>query len=1424
MDTEPPTSCVESILLDQPRTKSLLDQLLPYVPVRVLKRMSGSFTSLKIPTPERFDAAMLLADISGFTPLAERLAEKGPVGTEALTTLLNAYFDVVIQCVTQYGGEVVSFAGDALIALWPSEGPGQLSAAALEAVRCGLTIQARVARLDLTQQLKMAVGEDTRLTLRVSVGAGEAIVANLGGIGGRWQFLTTGEPYKQVARADRLARPGQVVASELVWRLVADQCLGQVLEESFVRVDAAMEDDRAQPNLPSPLMLKPGSSVRDAEEVLRGYAPAMVVERLQAGQTDWMAELRRVSVLFVNLGQREIGTGASFQQMQEVVCSVQQLLNAMECSRVRVEADEKGIVLIAAFGLPPLTHEDDAARAVLSALGLLQRLRGMGLFCSIGISTGRIWSGIVGNGVRRDYTLIGDTVNLAARLMQSAEGSILCDLNTWQGTQGRVNFEVLNAIQVKGKHEPVAVFRPIERRAPGIDRLRSSSSGVPIKDLELLGRQTERQLLKRQLNRLTRGESGLIVLEGEAGIGKSRLLLELREHSRQSSALLLVGGGDAITRSMPYHAWRPIFAQLYNQGTPDGDTELNRARILARLQLEPPWSELAPLLNPVLPLDLPETTLTLQMTSKARGEQTHQFLLHLLRENARMVPLLVQLDDAHWMDSASWALALAAVQQVHPLLMVVATRPFTEPSAELQSLLQHPGATWISLRTLSEEDTGRLIAQRLGVRNVPTGLRQLVHERSNGQPLFCEEILDDLRARSLLQLADGEVQFEVEQLTTEPELPRSLEGLITSRIDRLSPAQQLTAKVASVVGRPFSYQLLHDIHPIDADRKLLRETLQALEKMEILQSIGSGMTESGLAQLWSFRQATTREAVYQLMVHSQRQELHRAIARWYESHSDEDLRPYFGLLAWHYEQAGMWEQTLEALERAGEQALGSYGLREGIRFLTEALALLKRPECAQLRPSPLRQARWLQQLGEAYISMGELKSGCESLEAALRLLGRGRPSRRERLWVDLALACLVQLVHLMFPSFLVGRRAGNEALLVAAQACERLSESAIYSQEKVWGIYNAVQCLNLAESYGPSPELARGYGNMCLATGVMARHSLALFYQQKAQETARIVHHLHSTAWVLFSTAVYDVGIGRLLTARDAFIQAGTHWWRLGDRRHWEMATAWQAWVQASLGQLHQALELNEAMTRSSERRDDKQTFVWGVTGTLAVLLRLGDEQRAMELLKSTELSALPEANRLERLSTQSFLALADWHQGNEQQALESLAELSRSLGRVDFTVSTLNALGAMAEVYTLAWLRHSPGTQPSEALRNGLTEQVKLLRSFSRRFPVGIPQRLLWKGWLLHLEGQTGRGTRAWRQSIRFAKAFGLPFEEACAWIALAQVAPTGSSKRSQALEKAQRLAVSLDARRLMAQVHQLEQLNVPKASTVSQPSAPTV
>ncbi|GAB4160973.1 MAG: hypothetical protein Fur005_17990 [Roseiflexaceae bacterium] len=942
----------------------MLEYLASYVPAATLRRLSSDPRPPSGPVAQPCTATILFADISGFTALAERLAQRGPIGAEDLTRALNTVFDLLIDLVDAHGGEVVKFAGDALLAIWPTTSAG-LAETTLLATQVSLAMHERLAAL---QRLII----QAPLTLKVGIGVGDVVIASIGGERQRWDTLLTGAPLAQVKAAEAQARPGQVVLSREAWRLVADRCHGEARPQGMWLIEAVHTPLPPRQAIHTPI---PAA----AEVALRSFIPGAVLSQLSDAQAGWIGDLRRISVLFINLP----GLESDLERQQAIMCAAQVALYRYEGSINKLSVDDKGVTLVAALGLPPLAHEDDAVRAVQAAMQIQRSVEELGSTCTIGIASGRVFCGAVGNDLRREYTMIGDVVNLAARLMQAAGSleravgaaevsmpiaAIICDEATAHAARGHVDFETLTPILVKGKALPVAVFRPMLRPTAPSRHTRPR--------VEVIGRANELMAMRSALDLVLRnGQSQVILLEGDAGMGKSWLIADLIREAGSRRMSIFSGGGDALEQSTPYYAWRAIFSQLYDIDVLS-DQSARRRHMLDLLELEPDLLNWAPLLNTVLPLDLPDNEQTRALTDSTRAEQTRTLLVGCIRASIERSPKILVLDDMHWADSASWALAEQIAYQVPRLLIIIAARPSAEPYVQQGMQALRPLAHLaVRLDSLSHADLRQLVASRLGVQHVAEAVIELIWEKAQGNPFFSTELAYALRDSGLLQIeADAcLIAPDAGDLRT-LSLPDTLQGVITSRFDRLTPAQQLTLKTASVIGFVFPERALHAIYPLDHERAALVDCLQALEQQDM--TLPEPL-EYEVA--YRFKHAITKEVVYDLMLFAQRRALHRSLALWYERLYANDLERYFQLLAHHWDRAGDLQRSLDYLDRAARHSLSLCAYQEARNLLIQAVDLAEQID----PPQPERMLRLRYALGETCWFQGEADLAQQHFEAAL---------------------------------------------------------------------------------------------------------------------------------------------------------------------------------------------------------------------------------------------------------------------------------------------------------------------------------------------------------------------------------------------------------------------------------------------------------
>ncbi len=600
-----------------------------------------------------------------------------------------------------------------------------------------------------------------------------------------------------------------------------------------------------------------------------------------------------------------------------------------------------GDEIMALFGAPA-THENDPERALRAALEMMSTLdsfneeQGIDLGMHIGINTGLVIAGGLGSEGRQQYSVVGDAVNVAARLKDVAEGgTTLVGPDTFRGAKPLFEFEALESVHVKGKAEPVPVYRLLGFKATpdavrGVEGLRSP----------LVGRDTEIGRLRTALRALNQGRGGVITVLGEAGLGKSRLVAEARVACR-GGPTWAEGRALSYAQDDSYGVAREVLLGLFAVSPDTPPDELTNTLLGRIRQLLPQESaEVYPYLAHLLDLPLDEMTASSVTRLQPQALQTR-----ILSAYSRYVaacacenPLVLVWEDLHWADPSSLNLleALLPLCADVPLLLLLVLRPEGERiQSFFQRLRESLGEDFqsIELQPLNLRESAQLVRNLLEVENLPEEVRRLILDKVEGNPFFLEEVL-----RSLLDA--GLVVFEGNRaVAAQPiqtiDVPETLYAVIAARIDRLAPSDKQTLQTASVIGRVFQRRVLAEM----ARRRIagnLETSLSELCRREFIRLRGMGEEE----REYIFKHVITQDVTYNSLLLAQRKALHRVAGEAIETLFPDQLDELAAMLAYHFEQADVCEKALAYLRRAGEKAMRLSANEEAIAHFRKALNIL----------------------------------------------------------------------------------------------------------------------------------------------------------------------------------------------------------------------------------------------------------------------------------------------------------------------------------------------------------------------------------------------------------------------------------------------------------------------------------------------------
>lgn len=1326
------------------------------------------------PTSVPLPAAVLFADVTGFTATTEELAQRGPEGAELVTDYIERVFTPLLDAIAARGGDVLGFAGDSITALWPVSDEVDLAAAVAQAASGALEMQEQIRALD----------EPTGpVLLTVAVGAGDGFLLQLGGHRDRWRYLVSGPAMHQVEETHRHAAPGEVIVSDqaateggprLEWtgRGRDDNLLEAVREPAALVVD--------RPSAPqSPVLLE-------------SYIAEPVLDGFDGG------ELRIITAIFVQLLGLDVTVERDRDALDGAVKAIQRVLDRYAGSFLRLAADDKGLTVAAAFGLPPHAYEEDAARASQAALEVEAELRAMRIEYGIGIATGPAYCGTYGTDVHREFTAMGSVMNLAARLMQTAPNAISVDDATKRATHGRIRFSEQSPVEVKGFDAPVAVFRPLWE-----EDLTQRSLAVLAEHARarIVGRDAELGVLGGQLEQLQTGSSSAVVLEGEPGIGKSIMLADVIARSGDTGVQALFGTGDAVERNTPYHVWNPVFERLLDIEEVV-DAAARRTQVLKRLEEWPEAVRLAPLLNAIVDVGFPDNDTTRALTGGARRDGIHDLAIALLRQAAAAAPILLVIDDVHWMDSASWELLRRVRRNVDPLLLVVAGWP-SERSKELTELLAEPDATLVPVGPLSAEQTIDLVREKLGVREIPDRIAALIDERAEGHPYFAEEIAYTLREEGAIEVEGDRATLRVDvDRAAGFDVPDTIHGVITSRLSRLRPDESRTLKVASVLGARFNPEVLRTVHPDHPGPSELQDQLEHLEELGLISIEPDGSA--------AFRHSIIHSVAYDMT--ERRRSLHESVATWYETrHGSEDWA--FSVIAYHWEGADQPERALPYLERAGSSALEQGASPEAEHFFLRVIDI-GGPQEVEVG----RSAHWWTQLGQARAEMGELIGAEEAYYRALDRLDVPVPRSTPGRLVRLIWEAIVQVGHLMSLSTTI--KDSPEAVRTAqvARVCSLIGELYYFTADQIGFPLLNLMSINRAERSGRQGSAGLGYSSLSYLVGVMRLRSLEARYHERARYgEAAAEQAAEGARWIVplgpahrvaaaNSHASYMMGYSRwdeTFPTIDEGIETAR---KLRDFYTLEIGLTLRAVGYLVVAPLDDAAADVAEVLDSSRERSNVQHEAWALGLQSLIELRRGDTAAALRASDAAEPLVAPDAppgGFVDPTTAPTFHASRAATLCRFGDVDPALTHIERALDALAIGPVFANLPAYQAVMESLFSLQEAPAVDHARH-RKLMRRSLGMLRLFAILFPFAEPTHRLYRGRYLMTRGRRGKARRVWHRGLRHAIGTGQVWDEARLRVWLAQSSPVGDPERQNHLDGAgslfERLGATYELDRLEA------------------------
>lgn len=1319
-----------------------------FLPLELLGRIHGANGDR--PAAVEFPAAVLFVDVSRYTALVEQLARRGQEGLEQIPKLLTLSYARCAEQICSRGGEVLYFSGDSLLAYWAAGDVG-LGHAVRSATDCAEAICR-----DQGARPEAATGE-VGPALHVGVGAGQLWAAALGGQP-VWNLIAGGDAVMQAARAQSRARRWEYVLSD-----------GATQAISLAKTAGGENAPDGAPSAPSALPTEwlAGFLPPQLQDIVRATEKAAVVAHngfshdegnglRSDARLDRLAEIRPISALFARIAGLDHSDPMALSRHHDLCASLQADLQNSGGPPGELLFDDKGLVFIAAFGARGTFHRDDPQRAVDAARAICRTAQRFDLAVSVGVATGDALFRVVGSPRRRQLMVLGPPVNRAARLMAVAADDVLCDAPTERASRAAFSFERRGALQLEGLGDMAPAFRPQTRRP---------AASTPT---SLIGRERELRFLRATFGSVSGGTNSLVVVLGEPGIGKTRLVTTFTNELRAKGAVVAVAPAERDDRRTSLWAWRRVIETLLGLPADSDGTRLferihdrvkNDAAIVARL----------PLLADVLAVDIPQNESTRHLDGAHRADATMRLMGDIIA-TAAPHPLTLVLEDSQWLDSASWRLVEWVLGSQSSLLIILCVRSEEIPE-EVKSLRRRAETAGLNAERSETDDPARfcqileldelndasickLVERTLGKAPPHDELAHRISKLAGGNPFFAEEIALTLKSEGLIAIRDG--FWRSIRPLDDLKYFEGVERVIRERLDRLTSSAQDVIKAAAVVGRSFTATELEALLEPELDGESVYAALETLVAAHLVRA----EEQPGN---YAFRHDQTRDVVYGSIPGDLRNRLHGALATWIEAGRKDAVGADVAVLVQHFEAAGNNEKAVKYADLAATNALQIGAFREVEAFVGICLSHepRKQPWSDDQR---LQAVRWRRQLAEAHYSRGDIHAQGVAVRRALKAAGAPVPTSASGTLVGLMLRGAWLAYQQAFPPS--PDWAGKQTRLRWEREMARcLNQAAMVDYFELRfsrGMCNLVGAVTHAERTGSSVETAVASSQLACGFGMMGWRRVCHHFMSRAEKVAIEIADPAIHSHVCNLDALWRIGQcdwemvdRRLDQSQDLSLRAG-------DQLRWCNAQGMRFWSLYYRGDWSALEPTALTLLSRAQNAGNIQQEIWALRCKALCVLHMDRPREAVEVLRLITSAMLGSVDLAAQISARGALALALARVGRHGESVEAAVDTLRLLRamRRPSSHSTLIGISGVAEVLFRG--REAGLSREYEQWGHWERQVLHELSRYCRVFPVGTAQYGLWCGLAHWLDDSKDRALSTWKQGLAAAKRLSLRQDEA--------------------------------------------------------------
>jgi class 3 adenylate cyclase/tetratricopeptide (TPR) repeat protein len=1051
--------------------------------------------------------------------------------------------------------------------------------------------------------------------------------------------------------------------------------------------------------------------------------------------------------------------------------------------------------MLAVFGAQ-VAKENDPQRAVLAGLEIIEGVEsfqkqvekeiGLNFTVRVGINTGLVVLMETGADETMEFTAMGDPVNLAARIEQTAlPGTVQISANTYKFVESLFEFKPLGAIKVKGKNEPVITYQVIGSKlksnlVKGWEHNKFKSS--------LVGRETELNMLRQCIDQLLDGQGGIVGILGEAGIGKSRLLSEVQGYLEKEQVYWLEGQALTYGRTISYWPFQEIIRQFVNITDEDDETEVWHKLEQRINDLFPDiQAEILPYIASLISVSIREdyADRVRYLDGEAMGKQVFLASRRFFNRISHTRPLILVFEDLHWIDESSVKLLkhLFPLVENVPLLIIGLSRPDPNtPAAHLRQLCERDYAhryNEINLTSLSISDSEQLIQNLLEADDSSLSALGYILIKAEGNPLFLEELVCTLIDTEAINRTSSTGQWQITKQIDLASIPDTLQGLILARLDLLDEEIKQVLRVASVIGRSFLYCVLQSI--VDVSEELLSMYLSELEQYDFILK-----KQSSPEQEYIFKHALVQEAIYENILIQHRRELHRRVALRIETLFSDRLEEFYGLLAYHYAKAEAWEEAHTYLMKGGDQAGRIAADAEALVYYQQAINTYS--HSLGKNWDPIQRSALERKIGQALMRRGEPLQALKHIEVALELLSHPIPVTRNEVRRAVMKEVIQQLGHRIFPGLFLHK--------ASVTPISQLEEEFDCYETICWveALRNnveryslaAIRLLNRSEQTGVDYRISQAAGFVGQILDFLPVHWLAKRYLNLAISIAEKTQHPSTLGYVYEFLALHEQAIGQLTSSFEHSNYSSLVNHRMGNLRNWGLCNWSSTLSMTYLGNFNWSFQASQNMIRLGQEGADQEVLCWGL-GTLGeVLRRMGNIESAIKNLEEARKLAEAIPDYLIHGLIMGELGRAYLSLGDTQKALTILEEGERIRSKNDVRGPTVSRLiNGLAEIYLFL-----AEVSPTEGWLNKAAPACKKALKQGQSWRYAFPDALLLQGRYEWIKGNHGKAKKLWEKSLALAEEMGEVYDAGKVYLEMGK-----RMKKQEHLERAKMIFIEIGA-----------------------------